>query len=488
MDRILKDLEPQKCFFFFEEISRIPRSSFEEEKIARYIMDFAAARGLDAYEDDVHNVYVTKPATPGYEQRKPVILQAHMDMVCVSDPGVTHDFQNDPIELVIDGDWIRANGTSLGADDGSGVAMMLALLDSGDVPHPALQCLFTTAEEVGLVGAGKLEPERFISDYLVNLDGGPLKRMPTASAGGSVHVYTVDEDRQPVSPAGKAAIELCLTGLTGGHSGALAHVCQGNAIKLVAELLAELAERMEYQLSSFTGGMKMNAIPKEARAVIVMDSDKAERAKEFLSDAAGSVAMEYIATDPDMAFSVKEIPCPATVMGHEARMKLVTMMDLLRDGTFMFYNEAKSMAKLSNNIGILESVNGKTVGTCLLRSNSNYEHDVADHRAKRLAALAGVSLEIRDPSYAWEGDGTPLLEKVSAIYEAETGIRPERVQGHGGLEIGTIIGRAASIGRTMYGINFGAMAENVHTTRERLSISGMAEAFDWLKRILISLD
>lgn len=157
MDYILKDLEPKKCFYYFEEISRIPRSSYEEEKIARYVMDFATARGLVAYEDAAHNVYVSKPATPGYEERKAVILQAHMDMVCVSDPGVVHDFRHDRIELVIDGDWIRANGTTLGADDGAGVALMLALLDSDDVPHPALQCLFTTAEEVGLVGAGKLE-------------------------------------------------------------------------------------------------------------------------------------------------------------------------------------------------------------------------------------------------------------------------------------------------------------------------------------------
>lgn len=312
--------------------------------------------------------------------------------------------------------------------------------------------------------------------------------MATASAGSSVHVYSVDEEREPVSPEGKTALELSLAGLTSGHSGALAHVGYGNAIKLMAELLAELAEHMEYRLSAFTGGTKMNAIPKEAHAVIIVDAEKVERAKSFMRSAADSIAVEYARTDPGMVFSLKEIPCPVTAMSPEAQKKLVTMIDLVQDGAYLFYNEDKSMAKLSNNIGILESADGMTIGSCLLRSNSNYEHDVADRRAMRLAALAGVSLEIRDRSYAWDGDGTPLLEKVSALYEAETGTRPERVQGHGGLEIGTIIGRAASIGRSMYGINFGAVTENVHTTRERLSISGMAEAFDWLKRILVSLD
>ncbi len=488
MDDILKDLEPKKCFFYFEEISRIPRSSFEEEKIARYVMDFAAARGLEAYEDQAHNVYVSKPASPGYEKRRGVILQAHMDMVCVKDPGVVHDFRNDPIELVIDGDWIRANGTSLGADDGSGVAMMLALLDSDDVPHPPLQCLFTTAEEVGMVGADRLEPERFQGDLLINLDGGPLQRMTTASAGSSVHVYSVDEEREPLSPGGRTALELSLSGLTGGHSGTRAHVGQGNAIKLMAELLAELSGRMDYRLASFTGGMKMNAIPREALAVIAVETGKAEEARNFLGDTARAIAAEYARTDPDMAFSLREVPCPETVLGRDAQRKLVTMADLLRDGTQMFNNEEKTMARVSCNIGILESADGKTRGTCLMRSNSNYEHGAANRRAKRLAALAGVSLEIRAPSFAWEGDGTPLLEKVSALYEAETGNRPERVQTHGGLEIGTIVGKGASAGRTMYGINFGARAENVHTPRERLSISGMAEAYDWLQRILVHLD
>ena len=488
MDRVLKGLEPEKCFYYFEEISRIPRSSFEEQAIARYVMDFAAARGLEAYEDKAHNVYVSRPASPGYEDRHTVILQAHMDMVCVADPGVAHDFQRDPIELVIDGDWVKAKGTTLGADDGSGVAMMLALLDSADIPLPALQCLFTTAEEVGLVGAAQLEPERFEGDYLINLDGGGAERLLTSSAGTSVHVYSVPEAREPLSPAGLTALRLSVGGLTSGHSGGKAHVGYGNAIKLVAELLASLAEKLPYRLGSFTGGLKMNAIPANAEAVLVLSEADAEAALNQLNEAGTALRREYARTDPGLTVDAVPAPLPGTVFGEAAQRTLVTFLDLLPDGAYQFYDEAKSMAKASCNLGVLESKDGATVATCLMRSNSNYEHDEMIRRAAALAKLAGVAHEVRDPSYAWEGDGTPLILRAAALYEAEHGVRPEFVQTHGGVEIGTILGLGTSVGRRMYALNFGAPSEDVHTTRERLSIPGMQESYHWLIRLLQSLD
>lgn len=488
MEYVLKDLEPRKCFHFFEEISRIPRSSYEEQAIAKYVMDFAAARGLKAYEDAAHNVYVSKPATAGYENRKTVILQAHMDMVCVADPGVEHDFSKDPIELIIDGDWIRANGTTLGADNGSGVAMMLALLDSDDVPHPAIQCLFTTAEEVGLVGAAQLEPERFEGDYLINLDGGNISRLLTTSAGGSVHVYTVDEEQSPIAAEGNAALKITMGGLASGHSGGLAHLGNANAIKLVGEMLANLAEVVDYRLSTFTGGVKMNAIAKDATATIVCAAADLDRAAAHLNEVAACIRKEFTLTDPDMAISVEPVAVPATAMSADAQKKLVTLIELMFDGAYMFYNREKSMAKTSCNIGILESIDGKTVGTCLMRSNSNYEHDELSRRARRISGLLGVQHEIKDPSKAWEGDGTPLIARVAELYEKEFGSRPTFTQTHGGVEIGTILGLGASVGRTMYAVNFGVTSEAVHTTKERMSISGMQQGFAWLKHVLANLD
>lgn len=488
MEYILKDLEPKKCFFYFEEISRIPRSSYEEEAIAKYVMDFAAARGLKAYEDAVHNVYVSKPATPGYEGRKPVILQAHMDMVCVSDPGVVHDFSKDPIELVIDGDWIHANGTTLGADNGSGVAMMLALLDSDDAQHPAIQCIFTTAEEVGLVGAAKLEPEKFEADYLINLDGGNISRLLTTSAGGSVHIYTVDEEQSPLSAEGQCALKIDVGGLTSGHSGGMVHMGYANAIKLVGEMLASLAEVVDYRLSSFTGGVKMNAIAKEATATVVLAASDAEKATAHLTHAAECIKKEFARTDPGAEITVAETAVPATAMSPAAQQKLVGLIDLLFDGVYMFYNAEKTMAKTSCNIGILESVDGKTIGTCLMRSNSNYEHEELIRRAKRISSLLGVQHEVKDRSGAWEGDGTPLIERVAELYEQEFGEKPTFTQTHGGVEIGTILNLGASVGRTMYAVNFGVTSEAVHTTKERMSITGMQQGFAWLKHVLANLD
>lgn len=488
MEYILKDLEPKKCFFYFEEISRIPRSSFEEEAIAKYVMDFAAARNLKAYEDAAHNVYVSKPATPGYENRKPVMMQAHMDMVCVKDPGVEHDFSKDPIDLVIDGEWVTANGTTLGADNGSGVAMMLALLDSDDVPHPAIQCLFTTAEEVGLVGASHLEADKFEADYLINLDGGNISKLLTTSAGTSNHIYTLDEEQHPLCADGKTAICISMDGLTSGHSGGMIHKGYGNAIKLVGEMLCCASAAAPFELCSFTGGVKMNAIAKDAKAVIACKSEDAAAITAELNKSGECIKKEFSRTDPDMFFTVEPCDMPAIAMSPAAQEKLISFIDLLFDGAYMFYNDEHSMAKTSCNIGILESIDGTTVATCLMRSNSNYEMDQLIRKSQRISALLGIQHEVKDRSGAWEGDGTPLIARVAELYEKEFGEKPTFSQAHGGVEIGTILGLGEAAGRTMYAVNFGVTSEAVHTTRERMHIPGMKQGYEWLKHVLINLD
>ena len=488
MEYILKDLEPKKCFHYFEEISRIPRNSYEEQQIAQYIMDFANARGLKCYEDAAYNVYVSKPATPGYENRKAVMIQAHTDMVCVKDPGVVHDFSKDPIELVIDGEWVRANGTTLGADNGSGVAIMLALLDSDDIPHPAIQCLFTAAEEVGLVGAAQLEADRFEGDYLINLDGGNISKLLTTSAGTATHIYTIDEEQQPLSSDGLTAIAIDIDGLTSGHSGGMIHKCYANAIKLMAEILSEITAIAPFRLCSFTGGVKMNAITKFANAVIACAASDAEKISACISRVAACQQKEFAYTDPGMVITASPAALPATAFSPAAQEKLIAFTDLLFDGAYMYYNEAHTMAKTSCNIGILESIGGKTVATCLMRSNSNFEMNQLIRKAKRLSALLGIDHIVKDRSGAWEGDGTPLILRVADLYEKQFGEKPAFTQAHGGVEIGTILGLGAAAGRTIHAVNFGATSEAVHTTRERLHIPGMQQGYAWLQHVLINLD
>lgn len=488
MEYILKDLEPKKCFHYFEEISRIPRSSYEEQQVSQYVMDFAAARGLKSYMDAAYNVYVSKPATPGFENRKPVIIQAHLDMVCVKDPGVKHDFTKDPIELIIDGEWVHANGTTLGADNGSGVAMMLALLDSDDIPHPAIQCLFTTAEEVGLVGASQLEADKFEGDYLINLDGGNISKLLTASAGTATHIYTIDEEQQPLCPDGKTAIVIAIDGLTSGHSGSVIHKGYANSIKLMGDILSEISAIADFRLCSFTGGVKMNAISKEARAIIACNSEDADKISNCIARVAGCLKKEFARTDPDLMIISAPDDVPATAMSPAAQTKLIAFIDLLFDGAYMYYNDEKTMAKTSCNIGILESIDGKTVATCLMRSNSNFEMDQLIRKSQRISALLGVEHIVKDRSSAWEGDGTPLILRVAEMYEAEFGAKPTFTQAHGGVEIGTILGLAAAAGKTIHAVNFGATSEAVHTTRERLHIPGMQQGYAWLQHVLANLD
>lgn len=488
MEYILKDLEPKKCFHYFEEISRIPRSSFEEQKVAQYVMDFAAARNLKAYMDAAYNVYISKPATPGYEGRKPVMIQAHLDMVCVKDPGVEHDFTKDPIDLIIDGEWVTANGTTLGADNGSGVAMMLALLDSDNIPHPAIQCLFTTAEEVGLVGASQLEADKFEGDYLINLDGGNISKLLTASAGTSNHIYTIDEEQQPLCPDGLTARAIAIDGLTSGHSGGMIHKGCANSIKLMGEILCEIANVADFRLCSFTGGVKMNAIAKEANAVIAYKAEDDSKVADCISRVSGCIKKEFSRTDPDMIISSAPVEIPAIAMSPAAQAKLIDFIDLLFDGAYMFYNEEKSMAKTSCNIGILESIDGKAIATCLMRSNSNYEMDQLIRKARAVSRLLGIQHQVKDRSAAWEGDGTPLIARVAEMYEQEFGEKPAFTQAHGGVEIGTILGLAAAAGKTVHAVNFGATSEAVHTTRERLHIPSMQQGYAWLQHVLANLD
>lgn len=490
MERILEGLEPEKCFYYFEEISRIPRSSYKEEAVSNYLVDFAKKRGLKVIQDEAWNVLISKPATPGYENRKCVMLQGHMDMVCVKDDGVEHDFDKDPIPMYIDGDYVRAHGTTLGADNATAVCLMLALLDSDDVEHPAIQCIFTSAEEVGLVGASKLDPGSLEGEYLLNLDGGHIDQLLLSSAGGSVHTFTIARDSGPVKEAGRTGLAIRIGGLTSGHSGSLSYRCFANANKLMGNVLSDLGETFDFELASLTGGIKMNAIAKEAKALLAVRSEDVEPMKRRLNEIGASLAKEYDATDPELHLACFEQPAPERVYSKKAQEQLTALLDLLQDGPFLFMEPEKNMAKTSNNIGIVEETPEDTVTvTCLMRSNSDYEHDELIRKTRRLSGLLSIGHEVRDRSSAWEFlPGCRLVELVSGLYEKEFGEKPKITMTHGGVEPGVIIGLGKQAGKNIQAVNFGVTSHGAHTTKEELYIPAMGTTYEWLKTVLKNLD
>ncbi len=491
MDRVLAGLKPEKYFYYFEEISRIPRSSGEEKAVSDYVVNFAQERGLKVYQDEAWNVYISKPATPGYENRKGIMLQGHLDMVCVKDDGVEHDFSKDPIELVIDGDWVKANGTTLGADNGTAVAMMLMILDSDDVEHPALQCIFTTEEEVGLIGASRLHPEKFEGDYLINLDGGSFDNLLLASAGNSNHLFDVPVTETAVTePETKKGMHVAVKLMAGGHSGGLAHNCQGNAIKVLADLLCDLYEEVPFELVGITGGDKINAIAVSASADIVYPAAQEETVKKLLAEYAHEAKREYASTDPDMTVEMTEIDVPACVYDKTSGETALTFLEMLFDGTYRYMdNKKKDMAKTSCNIGILRRNGDYLHADCLMRSNSDYVHRQLMRKMEKLGKLLNIKHVVSVYSGAWEYDPeSSLVTKLNQLYQQEFNYTPEVVMTHGGMEPGTIIGLGKSIGKKIEAMNMGVKSSGAHTTAEKMCISAVQKTYDWLKIVMRSLD
>lgn len=490
MQRVLSGLQPEKFFTYFEDISRIPRSSYEEKAVSDYVVAFAKEHNLEVYQDEVWNVIINKPATPGYEDRKGIILQGHLDMVCVADEGVVHDFSKDPIELMVDGEWVTANGTTLGADNGTAIAMMLMLLDEDTVPHPAIQCIFTTTEEIGMEGVAKLDGSKLQGSYLINLDGGGYRKLLLSSAGASNHLFKIERELHAVEDAeNKQAYRITVGGMTSGHSGGMANKCMGNAIQILGSFLNVIADAVPMELANVVGGLKMNAIAKQAEAEIIVPADCTEKLETLLTELTETLRREYSLTDPNAFMKSEKIEMPAACCSTEAQEKILAFLDLLFDGTYRFMTPEKAMAKTSCNIGVLSNIGTQVVADCLMRSNSDFFHQELGRKTDRMAKLLGIEHVIKNDAPAWEYDPeSSLVKLLMAFYQKELGETPEIVMTHGGMEPGSIIGLGKSVGKKIEAMNMGVKSEGAHTTAERMNIPAVAETYEWLKKILINLD
>lgn len=465
---VLSHLEPKSVFRFFEELSRIPRESGRTDAASAWVEGFAKQRGLRCRRDGLGNVIVWKDAAAGYEDHPPVILQGHVDMVCVKSPGTDHDFARDPLRLVLDGDWLRAEGTTLGGDDGAAVAMMLALLDDGTIPHPPIEAVFTVDEEIGLLGAAGLDCSDLKGRMLINLDSEDEGVLTVGCAGGARCDLEVS---LPARPASGKLCTLELSGLPGGHSGAEIHKNIPNANRVLAECLRTLPEA---RLASLYGGEQDNAIPDRARAVFVLPEEQIDNAAEkFHAVNAGAVcSFTHAAHAPVDALSVED------------SRRVLELILSAPNGVQAMEPDLPGQVRTSLNLGILRLEEGKLRLTWSVRSSAAREKEDLIAALKALAEGCGGTFGRRGDYPAWEYRPESRLRDVMVrVYREQTGKEPVVETIHAGLECGLLAEKLPGLDA----VSVGPDMRDIHSPRERLSVSSVQRTWDYLLAVLAQL-
>lgn len=465
MNYITDGLHPAGMLRFFEDICRIPHGSGNEQAISDYLMAFARERGLECYQDETLNVFIVKDATPDCADKPALLLQGHMDMVCEKNSDVVHDFLTDPIVPYVDGDWMRARGTTLGGDDGIAVAIILAILDDDTISHPRLECLITTGEETRMEGAGKFDYSRVTARRLINLDSEDEGVATASCAGGMDICFTHRTDRIPCPGR---PIKLTVKGLAGGHSGADIHLCRGNANRIMGRLLAVLYEDTPFNLVTVSGGNKRNAIPREAFAEIFVDDPKAATAILLAEEA----KLKKELSDADAGFKLligKGAPADA-MLTYKDSSTVINLLTLLPDGVVAMSPFVEGFVRTSSNTGVVTSAPEAVEVAVMARSSSDSEMDALTLTFKRLAKALGVQMVIEDRHAGWDFDpNSKLAADFVEVYRETFGADSTPVVNaiHAGLECGIIV---SALNGECDAISIGPTLRDIHTPDEALYI------------------
>ncbi len=473
-------LEPAEVFGFFAEINKIPRPSKKEEKMMAYLQDFARVRGLECKTDAAGNVLIRKPATPGMEHCKTVILQSHMDMVCEKNREVEFDFAKDAIRTVVDGDWLRAQGTTLGADDGIGMAMELALLDARDIKHGPLECVFTRDEETGLTGAFGMQAGFMSGDILLNLDSEDEGRLYVSCAGGAG--TTAEFDFTPVDvPQDYFFFEAKVKGLTGGHSGDDIDKKRANANKLLTRFLYHCGQKYDFYLCDIQAGGLHNAIPREAMAVCAVPMADKESVRVDWNLFAADVEEEFRVTEPTMVFELQsEKPRPVAVEREVAR-KLVWALLAVHNGVLAMSQDI-DLVETSSNLASVRLVDSRKIVVCTSQRSSllSARHNMSN-MVKATFELAGAKVTVGEGYPGWKMNPDSAILKIAVdTYRQLFGREPEVVGIHAGLECGLFSEKYPGLDM----VSLGPTLRGVHSPDERLLIPTVQMVWDHLKAIL----
>lgn len=483
MSGVLKDLQPSKVFEYFEVISQIPRESGHEKAISDYMVKFAKELGLEVHQDKAYNIYIKKPATQGYENVPGVILQGHLDMVCEKNKDTEHDFRTQGLDLYIEGDWIGARGTTLGADNGVAIAYQMAILADKTLKHPAIECLMTTDEERGMTGVAHLEPEHIQGKVLVNLDTEEEGEFLVSCAGGSKVYLSFPYERLATSPESQF-YKMTLNGLKGGHSGAEIHYERGNAHLLMGRVLDALRTEMSFELVSFEGGTKDNVITRECEVVIALPKEKEALFQTICEKFQVIFKAEYTPQDPYINLTSEKVSQQGLAICEAAKNKLIDLLLVLPNGVMGYDQHIKGLVQTSLNLGIVK-VEEDTIRLGLaIRSSVASRKEELLNRLKAVARTFDVVFDVQGDYPAWQyHEHSRIRELATSLYEEMYDKKPTVTAIHAGLECGFIAEKCPGLDM----ISIGPNLKHVHSPEEVASISSMARVYEYLVKLLETL-
>ncbi|MBR6119060.1 MAG: aminoacyl-histidine dipeptidase [Oscillospiraceae bacterium] len=479
--RVLEGLQPERALYYFEEICKIPHGSRNTRQISDYLVGFAREHGLRWVQDEVNNVVIYKDGTPGYAHHPPVILQGHMDMVAEKTKESPIDFSKDPLQLRTDGEYIWAEGTTLGGDDGIAVAYALAILEADSIPHPPLECVFTVDEEIGMEGAAALDPALLQGRTFINCDSEAEGILTVSCAGGATSCLELPLSIEKAEGRG---IHIYVDGLTGGHSGAEINKGRANSNKVMGELLAKLLKLTPYRLVYVRGGQKDNAIPRYSMAKIIVAENLLEEALRNIDKLAEELIKQLPKEETKAKITRETCVCRGKAMSILSTRKAVGLLRDVPNGIQAMSRDIEGLVQTSLNLGILKTEDGKLSMTFSVRSSVNEEKLELIDRLKKTGEKYGAAYFEHGAYPAWEyRKNSPLRDLMVRVFERLYGRKPVVEAIHAGLECGLFSGKLPGLDC----VSFGPDMQDIHTTRERLNVASAARTWRYLLAVLEQL-
>ena len=474
--QVLEHLEPKQVFSFFEAMCAIPHGSRNTKAISDWCVAFAKERGLEHYQDEANNVIIIKPAAPGYEAAQPIILQGHLDMVCEKAAGCPKDMDREGLDLAIDGDYVFAKGTTLGSDDGIAVAMAMAILDDKSLPAPRIEAVFTTDEEIGLLGATALDVSTLKGREMLNLDSEAEGIFTVSCAGGNTTACILPVTRTAFAGA---ALTVTVGGLTGGHSGAEIHKGRANSNMLMGRVLLTLAQKMDLRIQRVDGGLKDNAIPVETRATLVVSDLQA--AEQLAGEMEKTLQNEYRTTDPALFVRAEAAQSTQLPLDQASTGKVICMLQCLPNGIEAMSAEIHGLVQTSLNMGILVTEEDVVRASYSVRSSVDSQKQMLKERLSCLMEQLGGRVEFSGEYTGWQyQEHSPLRERMVAVFQEQYGKAPKIEAIHAGLECGIFAGKMPGLDC----VSIGPDLLEIHTPREKMSISSVQRVWAFLLEVL----
>lgn len=478
MNTEIRNLEPKGIWNNFADLNAIPRASKKEERVVDFIMAFGKKLGLETITDPIQNVIIKKPATPGMEKRKTVVLQSHLDMVHQKNADTDFNFETDGIKMYIDGDWVKADGTTLGADNGLGVASIMSILESTDIEHPAIEALFTIDEETGMTGAMGLQAGYLSGGILLNLDTEDDDEIDIGCAGG-MDVTAIKNYEEIHSTPNCKAFKISLRGLKGGHSGMDIHLGLGNANKIMNRIFKATEDII--QISAVKGGSLRNAIPRESFATVVCDTKNAARFIAKAEETVNQIKNDFQKTESNLKFTFEAVACPLKVLNEKDQKHLINAIENAHNGVYKMSEDIPDLVEASNNVAKITVEKGKIQIECLTRSSVEDSKVELANLLKSTFTEEGFEVNFSGSYPGWKPNpNSPILKVMENLYENIFHQKPKVVACHAGLECG-ILGINYP---EMDMISFGPTIKGAHSPDERASISSAQKFWSYLLEIL----